>query len=416
MKDNLLQTLKARGFVDSIAGDELEDRLKTPQKVYVGFDPTASSLHLGNLVGIIALKWFEKFGHTPVVLLGGGTGKIGDPSGKDKERPLLKVAELEANLQSIENHFKGILKSPLIVNNDDWLSNFRLIDFLRDIGKHFRMGPMLSKDSVKTRLSSSEGMSFTEFTYQMLQGYDFFHLFKHHGVQIQVGGSDQWGNITAGIELTRKLCGESVFGLTFPLLTHSDGKKFGKSEGGAIWLDPKLVTPYKFYQYLYGMPDADVGKLMRLLTFMELSEIEHFEKSENLAPNEAQKRLAEEVTLFVHGEEGLKSAQSVTKIAAPGSDATLDVEAIEAIAGDMPNVKLKSGDALDVKIVDLIVAAGFMSSKGEVTRLIKGGGAYLNNQKMDDPTTLLKAENLIGNKYCIFGAGKKRKLLIVVES
>ena len=193
MKDKLLQILKARGFIDSIAGDKLEEQLKIPQKVYVGFDPTASSLHLGNLVGIIALKWFEKFGHTPVVLLGGGTGKIGDPSGKDKERPLLKVAELETNLQSIKNHFKSCLENPLIVNNDDWLSNFQLIEFLRDIGKHFRMGPMLSKDSVKTRLRSPEGMSFTEFSYQMLQGYDFFHLFKHHGVQVQIGGSGSMG-------------------------------------------------------------------------------------------------------------------------------------------------------------------------------------------------------------------------------
>ncbi len=414
MSENLIDVLKKRGFVDAVAGEEVQEHLSVFRKIYIGFDPTADSLHLGNLVGIVALKWCEKFGHTPVVLLGGGTGKIGDPSGKDKERPLLKVAEIDANVQAIEKQLTQCLEKPLVVNNDDWLSDFRLIDFLRDVGKHFRMGPMLAKDSVRTRLGSEEGMSLTEFSYQMLQGYDFYHLFKHHGVSVQMGGSDQWGNITAGIELTRKMCSEGIFGCTFPLLTRSDGKKFGKSEGGAIWLSAEKVSPYKFYQYLYNVPDADVGKLMRLLTFMELDEIAEYEKGGG-EPSRAQKRLAEEVTRFVHGDEGLEAARAVTQVAAPGSEAKLSVEAIEAIAADMPNVHFSRDEALDVKLVELIAKAGFLSSRSEVSRLIKGGGAYLNNQKLTDPAAVLQLSDLIGDRYCIFGAGKKRKILLVID-
>ncbi len=415
MSEHLLDVLKKRGFIDALAGEELYKHLKSPRKIYIGFDPTADSLHLGNLVGIIALKWCEKFGHTPVVLLGGGTGKIGDPSGKDKERPLLQFAEIDANVQAIERQFTKCLDKPLVCNNDEWLSGYGLIAFLRDVGKHFRMGPMLSKESVRLRLNSEEGMSLTEFSYQVLQGYDFYHLFKHHQVSVQMGGSDQWGNIVAGIDLTRKVCQESVFGCTFPLLVRSDGKKFGKSESGAIWLCSEKVSPYKFYQYLYSMPDADVGKLMRLLTFMDLDEIKDYERGEG-EPNRAQKRLAEEVTRFVHGEEGLEAAMAVTQVVAPGSSADLSVEAIEAIASDMPSAHFTKDEALNVKIVKLIAKAGFLSSRSEVTRLIEGGGAYLNNQKLTDPAAVLQLTDLIGDRYCIFGAGKKRKLLMVIES
>ncbi|HPE85124.1 MAG TPA: tyrosine--tRNA ligase, partial [Chlamydiales bacterium] len=388
---NVIKELQKRGFIDSIAGEELDRIVEKPIKVYVGFDPTADSLHLGNLVGIVLLKWFEKFGHQPVVLLGGGTGKIGDPSGKDKERPLLSEQAIEANVLSIKAQFEKCLENPEYYNNDTWLSSYGLVDFLRDVGKHFRLGPMLAKESVRRRLNSDEGMSFTEFTYQMLQGYDFYHLFKHEQVVLQVGGSDQWGNITAGIEVTRKLCGSSVYGMTFPLLTRSDGKKFGKSEGGAIWLDPQKVSPYKFYQYLYHTPDADVGQLMRLLTFMDLDEIIDFEtkiKEGTQLVNAAQTRLAEEVTRFVHGKEGLSAAKKVTEIAAPGADAQLDIQSIEAIAADMENVQFSRAEAIGVKLSDLVAKSGFMSSRGEVSRLIKNGGAYLNNQKVEDPLYL----------------------------
>lgn len=418
--DNVVEVLQKRGFVDSIAGDALIQKAETETlKVYIGFDPTANSLHLGNLVGIVALRWFERFGHQPVVLLGGGTGKIGDPSGKDKERPLLSKQMVEANTSAIAKQFARCLDHPIIINNDDWLSDLRLVDFLRDVGKHFRMGPMLSKESVRIRLQSDEGMSFTEFSYQMLQGYDFYHLFKNEKIEVQMGGSDQWGNITAGIELTRKMCGESVYGLTFPLLTRSDGKKFGKSEGGAIWLDPDQVSPYKFYQYLYSIPDDDVGNLMRLLTFMELSEIAEFErklKEGSLPAHAGQKRLAEEVTRYVHGEVGLKAAREVTAVATPGGDASLSVQAIEAIAADIENVHIKKNESLGKKLVELVASAGWLSSRSEGARLIKSGGVYLNNQKVTDPTYCLQESDLIGGLYCLFGIGKKRKMLFVVES
>ena len=278
---------------------------------------------------------------------------------------------------------------------------------------------MLSKESVRIRLQSEEGMSFTEFSYQMLQGYDFYHLFKNEGIEVQVGGSDQWGNITAGIELTRKMCGASIYGLTFPLLTRSDGKKFGKSEGGAVWLDPDQVSPYKFYQYLPSVPDADVGKLMRLLTFMELAEIAEYEqkfKEGSLPVHAGQKRLAEEVTRYVHGDDGLKAALDVTAVATPGGAATLSVEAIETIAADIENARLNKNEAVGMKLVELVASAGWLSSRSEGTRLIKSGGAYLNNQKLTDPAYCLQESDLIGGVYCLFAIGKKRKMLFVVES
>ena len=253
---NVIDALIERGFIDQITHQELRDRVNKPIKVYVGFDPTADSLHLGNLVGIMGLAWFQKFGHTPYVILGGATGLIGDPSGKSAERNLLDADTLAHNIRCLESFFKHILQfsegpRPVILNNNDWLGKFSLVDFLRDVGKHFRLGPMLAKEMVRTRLESEDGMSFTEFTYQTLQGYDFHYLCKEHGVTLQMGGSDQWGNITAGTELNRKLGGETLYGVIFPLLTRSDGKKFGKSESGAIWLSGDKLSPYQFYQHLF---------------------------------------------------------------------------------------------------------------------------------------------------------------------
>jgi len=270
--------LEERGLIDAFTGDDLKSFLKSPVKAYIGFDPTADSLHLGNFVGIQLLAWLQRFGHTPVIVLGGATGKIGDPSGKSKERPLLDDEMIAHNLSCIRKNFEkvldfsGKLPMPLFFNNADWFSSFRFIDFLRDVGKHFRIGAMLAKESVKSRIQSEEGMSFTEFSYQLIQSYDFYHLFKE-GVSLQMGGSDQWGNITAGVDLIRKLTGKSGQGLTFPLLTRSDGKKFGKSEEGAIWLSEEKLSAYQFYQYLVRIPDEDVIVLMKRLTFMPIEEI-----------------------------------------------------------------------------------------------------------------------------------------------
>ena len=254
---NVIDFLEKRGFVASSTSQELKEHVNDPIKVYIGFEPTADSLHLGNLVGIVALVWLEKFGHTPVILLGGSTGKIGDPSGTNKERPLLSDEVLKKNTTDIYKQCRQYLENPLFLNNDDWLTSYELIPFLRDIGKHFRIGAMLGKESIRSRLQK-EGISFTEFSYLLLQGYDFYYLSKNEGITLQIGGSDQWGNITSGVELTRKLSGNTVYGMTFHLVTREDGTKFGKSEGGAIWLNPNKTSPYQFYQYLMGVSDKDV--------------------------------------------------------------------------------------------------------------------------------------------------------------
>jgi tyrosyl-tRNA synthetase len=416
--ENVIEFLEKRGFVDNITSDELKALAKKPFKAYIGFDPTADSLHLGNLVGIVALAWIEKFGHTPVALLGGATGKIGDPSGKSQERPLLTKETLSNNVKGIRSQLERCLKSPVILNNDDWLGSFSFIDFLRDVGKHFRIGPMMGKESVRSRLESEEGMSFTEFSYQLLQGYDFYHLYTKEGTAVQMGGSDQWGNITAGIEFTRKLTGKSIFGMTFPLLTRSDGAKFGKSVEGAIWLDPQKTSPYQFYQYLIGVADSDVAQLLRMLTFIDLEEVEEYEraiKSGDFTPNAAQKRLAEEVTRFVHGEEGLQIALKVTEAAKPGSKATLDFEVLDEIAKDMPSVTMKLSDVVDQKFSDVAASCKLTSSKSESVRLIKNGGAYLNNEKIEDLVFLITPKHIIGEKYLLLGSGKKKKILIKIE-
>lgn len=420
--NNVVDVLRERGFIDTISSEELKEAAGKPLKVYCGFDPTSDSLHLGNMVGLMGLAWFQRCGHTPVVIVGGATGMIGDPSGKSAERQLLDENTLAHNLQGIRKNVDQIFfsdagktNSALILNNFDWFKNFSFIDFLRDVGKHFRMGPMLSKESVRLRMESDEGMSFTEFSYQLLQGYDFLYLLDHHDVTVEIGGSDQWGNITAGMELIRKTRNKTVFGLTFPLLTRSDGQKFGKSEKGAVYLSPERCSPYEFYQYLVRVSDADVIKLMRMLTFLEMDEIREYERmmqQPDYHPNTAQKRLAEEVTRMVHGEKGLETALKVTKGAAPGADAKLDVEVLESIAADLSSCLLPISDVIGQKIIDLMVKSGLQSSKGESRRLIKNGGVYLNNEKIVDEAFEVSAEQLIGGRLLLLAAGKKNKIVI----
>lgn len=421
---NIISCLKERGLIDALTNEELITCVDKPIKLYCGFDPTADSLHIGNLVGIIILRWFQKFGHTPIVVLGGATGRIGDPSGKSVERPLLDSATIVYNTTRIRRHFEAILDffhpqaRPIIVNNDDWFSDFRLIEFLRDVGKHFRLSGMLAKESVKSRLNSEEGISFTEFTYQILQSYDFYYLFANHGVTLQIGGSDQWGNITEGVDLIRRMGKSGAYGLTFPLLTRSDGKKFGKSESGAIWLAADRCSPYDFYQYFYRMPDADVIKMMKVLTFMDLREIDEIDlqmREKNYIPNTAQKRLAEEMTRLVHGDDGLETARKVTQTAAPGTEASLDPESLRLIAKDMPYKAVSLSSVLDQKFVDLCVQVGFLSSKGESVRLIENNGAYLNNKRVDDVNMRITKACLIGGEFLMLGSGKKKKMLLKVE-
>lgn len=420
---NLIDALQERGFIDQMTHSELREKVKQPIGVYVGFDPTADSLHLGNMVGIMALAWCQKMGHTPYVLIGGATGRIGDPSGKSTERPLLSEEAIASNVRSIELFFQNLFygsrgPAPVILNNNDWLGSFSLIDFLRDVGKHFRVGPMLAKESVRARLQSEEGISFTEFTYQVLQAYDFHYLSQKHSVLLQMGGSDQWGNITAGVEFNRKLGGETLYGMTFPLLTRSDGKKFGKSEEGAIWLSSHRLSPYQFYQYLVRISDADVIRLLKMLTFLEMSEIEAIERhmqAVDYVPNTAQKRLAEEVTRFIHKEEGLQAALRVTEGIAPGAEAKLDGATLQELAKDMPNATLSVTEVVGHKFIDVAARVAFIPSKSEGVRLVKNGGLYLNNQRVSDPGFLISDKDLIEGSYLLLSAGKKKRLLVTVH-
>lgn len=423
--NNVIEVLQARGFIEQISSEEIVEKVKKPLKVYVGFDPTADSLHLGNLVGIMGLAWFQKMGHIPYVILGGATGRIGDPSGKTSERPVLEDETLQYNVRKLEDFFHTILdfenanNRAVILNNEDWYKNFSFIDFLREVGRYFRMGPMLAKDSVKTRLQSEEGMSFTEFSYQMLQGYDFYYLNEKHDVTVQMGGSDQWGNITAGTEFIRKRNKASVYGVTFPLLTRSDGKKFGKSEEGAIWLSAEKLSPYRFYQYLVQVPDADVIRYLKILTFLDLDKIDALEKQmqeSSYAPNTVQKILAEEVTRFVHGEEGVEAALRATEAAKPGSDAVLSASALEQAKNDMPHAFVKSSDVIGKKFVDVVADLGLLNSKSEAVRLIKNGGAYLNNERISDPQFVFSEKNIIEKMYLLISIGKKKKMLLELKN
>ncbi|KAH7444574.1 hypothetical protein KP509_02G083500 [Ceratopteris richardii] len=440
---NVIEVLEERGLIESLTHEDIRSACGNPSsapvKVYCGFDPTAESLHLGNLLGLIVLSWFQKCGHVPVPLLGGATARVGDPSGKSVERPTLDEETIERNLSGVKSNIEQVLRvggneasediwqidegkymhPARILNNYDWWSDFSLLQFLRDVGKHARVGTMISKESVKTRLNSEEGMSFTEFTYQLLQGYDFVHLYKNEGVSIQIGGSDQWGNIIAGTDLIKKvLRQEGAYGLTFPLLLKSDGTKFGKSEGGAIWLSPVMLSPYKFYQHLFATPDADVILFLKRLTFLCLEEIGELEKAmatAEYAPNTAQRKLAEEVTKFVHGQEGLEEALRATEALAPGGTTKLDWRSMEAIAADLPSFTTSLSSVQGASLLDICVNSGLLGSKGAARRLIKQGGLYLNNEKVEDEGKVVEQEDIVDNRMLLLSAGKKNKLVIRLQ-
>lgn len=431
---NVIDVLKQRGLFDNSTSepDVMRHLCNEEIGVYTGFDPTADSLHLGNLLAILTLAWFQRCGHRVVALVGGATGKVGDPSGKSAERPVLSEETIQQNLRGIEANLRQVLDRSAeqmraqgkqvpdiaVVNNHDWVSPISFLDFLRDVGKYARVNTMMAKESVKTRLSSEDGMSFTEFTYQLLQAYDFMHLSDTMDVNFQVGGSDQWGNITAGTELTRKLRSKTLHGVTIPLLTTADGKKFGKSEKGAVWLSASKLSPYQFYQFLFRTPDEDVIRFMKRLTFMPIDEIDAIGeemKEPGYRANSAQKRLAEEVTRIVHGDEGVSSALAATAAAAPGSSAVLSVEALEAISADMPSASLTREQVIGKGVLDVMVQSGLQKSKGEARRLIKNGGAYVNNSKVQDDKLVLAEEDLVGGRLLLLAAGKKNKMLVRVE-
>ncbi|GLI58411.1 hypothetical protein VaNZ11_000113 [Volvox africanus] len=433
-KPNVVSLLRSRGLVQEVTnGEELEVAAGVGQlSVYCGFDPTADSLHLGNLLGIVVLSWFQRCGHEPVALLGGATGLVGDPSGRSTERPVLSEEQIEHNVSSIGSLLEDILTrnsqpdvpTVRVLNNLDWFGPMSFLTFLREIGKFARVSTMLAKDSVRTRMESEQGISFTEFTYQLLQGYDFVHLCRDHGVRVQIGGSDQWGNITAGTDLVRRLLGgeerepPACYGLTFPLLVDSEGRKFGKSVGGAVWLSAEKLSPYKFYQYLFQVTDADVIKLLKMLTFLPLEDIEALQAAmgaPGYVPNAAQRRLAEEVTRFVHGEEGLAQAIKATEALKPGAATQLDAATLETVAGDAPSATLPRASVEGIALADILVAVKLQPSKSAARKLVKGGGVYLNNAKVSEELYTVKPVDLIEGRLLLLAAGKKNKMLVRVS-
>lgn len=416
--ENVIDILEQRDFIEALTSKEIRELVETPQTVFVGFDPTSDSLHLGSLIPIMGLAWFARAGHKPIALVGGATAMIGDPSGKSDERNLLQPEQIEINKIGIRANLRAVLKDEIpLVDNADWFKDFSLLAFLRDVGKYFRVGQMLSKESVKLRMESEEGMSFTEFTYQVLQGYDFLHLYNTRHVTIQMGGSDQWGNIVAGIELIRKVHAKPSFGITFPLMRRSDGKKFGKTEGGAIWLSREKTSPYQFYQYLYNVTDADVITLMKRLTFMPIEDINSWaNKMQDLdyKPHSAQEALAVAVTLIVHGEEGLKEARLMTEQLVPGGKTSLDRATLEALGAE--GQCFETEKLVDMPLIDLLVLSGLQSSKSEARRLIKNGGLSLNNEKVVDETLVIGENQLIEKEFLLVSVGKKTKKLIRLKT
>lgn len=417
MKKKLLKILQERELVDKVTPG-LEEILENPISLYAGFDPTADSLHLGNLLVIVVMRWFLEAGHSPIALVGGATGMVGDPSGKSVERNLLDDATLKLNVKGIEESLRVVQDKMPIVDNRDWFEDFSFIEFLREIGKYFRMSTLLARESVKSRISSEEGLSYTEFSYQLLQAYDFLHLYDQKKVMLQIGGSDQWGNIVSGIELVRKKRGEGVHGLTLPLLVRSDGKKFGKSEEGTIWLNEKKLSCYDFYQYLYRLPDADVIGLLKRLTFVALEEIKEVEQQmqkSSYQANSAQRLLAKEVTLLVHGKEGLKKAEVVTDAAKPGSDTVLDAKTLRLLAEHTPYKAFAFEACIGKKIVDLLVEIELTESKGHAKRLILNRGVYLNNQALDSIDQCVEKKDLIEDQFLLFSLGKKKKFVVEIK-
>ena len=414
---------------DSVPG--IEDQLIDKScSGYIGFDPTADSLHIGSLVQILILMHFQKFGHRPIVLVGGATGMIGDPSGKSNERNLLSKEELDKNIKGIHNQLSKFLdfdskkkNSAILCNNNDWFKDVNLIDFIRDIGKHITVNYMVAKESVKKRLSkeSAVGMSFTEFTYQLIQAYDFFHLFSNNNCSIQMGGSDQWGNITSGVELIRKKTGEKAFALTCPLITKADGTKFGKTEDGNVWLDRTKTSPYKFYQYWLNISDDDAKKYIKIFTFYTHKEIENFIESHREAPHTRvlQKLIAEFLTELVHSKEDLENSITASNILFGKSTSEdlgkLDEKTFLDIFDGVPNVTKSKNDITKFPLVqDFLHNAGFLSSKSEISRALKQNSISINKEKIDDSYSISE-KNLICNKYILAQRGKKHYFIITID-
>jgi len=428
---NFIEELQWRGMIhDIMPGTEVQLK-KEMTAAYIGFDPSADSLHIGNLVSIMLLKHFQRAGHRPVVLVGGATGMIGDPSGKSQERNLLDEPTLRKNQEAIKKQLEKFLdfnrnipNAAIMVNNYDWMKGFTFLDFIRDIGKHLTVNYMMSKESVKKRISpdSKEGMSFTEFTYQLVQGYDFLHLYDTIDCKLQMGGSDQWGNIVTGTELIRRKKGGEAFALTAPLITKDDGGKFGKTEEGNVWLDPGLTSPYKFYQFWINTSDQDAEKYIKIFTLLDKKEIARIVADHNKAPHERllQKILAKEVTTLVHSKEDYEAALEASQILFGKSTR----ESLEKIREDMllsvfegvPHFTI-TGEMKKSSIMELLsVHTAIFSSKGELRRMVQGGGLMINKQKVTDIESTVAPDDFINSKYLLVQKGKKNYYLITLKN
>lgn len=416
---NLIADLQWRGLLaDCTDLDALSKRLNEgPVTLYCGFDPTGDSLHVGHLLPQLMLRRFQDAGHHAITLAGGATGMVGDPSGKSAERNLLTPEQLAHNVACVKVQLSRLLdfdragNPARLVNNADWTAPYSYLDFLRDIGKHFSLNVMLAKDSVKSRMEGDSGISYTEFSYQLLQAFDFYHLRRTCNCELQIGGSDQWGNITAGTDLIRKKLGVTCWGWTFPLITKADGTKFGKTEGGAVWLDPKKTSPYKFYQFFVNTEDVKVGEYLRKFTFLSREQIEDLETrhAANPGAREAHKALATEVTRLVHGQAALDAALKASAILFGAEIGDTSEETFRDVVGEIPTKDVEKArlEGAGTPLVELLVHAGLAPSKGQARKDIEGGGIYVNNVKSPDVSRALTSADLLFGKYVLLRKGKK---------
>ena len=428
---NFVEELTWRGMIHSMMPGTEEQLEKEMTTAYLGIDPTADSLHIGHLVGVMMLRHFQRCGHKPLALVGGATGMIGDPSGKSAERNLLDETTLRHNQECIKKQLSRFLdfdsdapNAAEMVNNYDWMKDFSFLAFIRDIGKHITVNYMMAKDSVKKRLSaeSSVGMSFTEFTYQLVQGFDFYHLFETKNCKLQLGGSDQWGNITTGTELIRRKLGGEAFALTCPLITKADGGKFGKTESGNVWLDRRYTSPYKFYQFWLNVSDADAEKYIKIFTFLPKEEVEALVAEHAEAPHlrVLQKRLAKEITIMVHSEQDYEMAVEASNIlfgnATSDSLKKLDEDTLLAVFDGVPTFEVSKDEVLGKKLMDVLTEdAAVFASKGEMRKLIQNGGFAVNKEKVSDLELTLNSDSLLNEKYLLVQKGKKNYFLLILK-
>lgn len=414
--------LQWRGMLSDSTDGVREALLAAPMTAYIGFDPTASSLHVGSLLTVMGLARLQRFGHRPIAIVGGGTGMIGDPSGKSQERVLLSSAEVEANVAGIRAQLEKFLdfdapRNPaLIVNNAEWLGSIDVLSFLRDIGKHFTVNYMLQKESVARRLESEEGISYTEFSYLVLQAYDFLQLFDRYQCTLQMGGSDQWGNITAGIELVRKLRGQKAHGLVWPLMTTASGVKFGKTEAGAVWLDPARTSPFHFYQFWLNTDDRDAVRYLKCFTFLDRETIDDLARATSEKPEarEAQRALARELTALVHGADQVTRAERAAAVLFTEDLTSAAVDDVLMVLGDAPSTEMTL-PAGGVSLVELLATVKLATSRSEATRLVKSGGVYVNNVRAQDEKARLTVGDAIGGEVIVLRKGRKDQHVVKVR-